>query len=1094
MANGNKQDVTLVIRAQNEAKAEFQKLVDLVSKVEKGFDGAEHSAEDLSKAIASLTSGKAGSFFLETERAVSRANQEYRESQQQIKLLAARLREMKSIVGPLEPTKAKEFNAELKKTESEFAKTEKHLKTQSAEYRTHLSLLREIRSVAGSNNAAALNSRIAGLNVPASAGRAPSPGLPGGLAPKFDPSGPRQTLDFYQRLRGQVLAMTSAYIGLYGAVNQFNKALDEQQQIQSIRARLGVSIGTSNPGAIDAEMARLKETAKSLGLEFLPLISSFSKFSVSAKLSGATAQQVNTVFQNMSKAGAVLGLTTDEMRGTFVGLEQIFNKSKLTAEDFRGQVAERLPGAMAVLAKSLGVTTSALGDMFQKGQIGSDALVGFAVQYGKYLETIDIPLTQRLAGQLNNLSNAATELRSDFAEGVAPGLIEAVGILREQMEDPEFRAGMKDFGRAIGEIAIAAAKLAPYIPDLVKFIGILVGLRALRGGVSILLETVVAWQRFSGVLTGTVAAVTAQEAAIVKLSTTVTRLGPAISVASRFIGILGFAGAFATLAFEIKKANDALDETQKKAGILSQLSNIAKRVIGIGGESPAEQERREADARRVRDQQRAKEQLAEQEKHDAQLLASVTLVEQTTEAYKSQLDVIRLQGDELGTINQKLQENKKEITDAADAARRAIRTQASVAGGGSGVLTGRQQDELLLIESDLQAALTKLESEAEEERRKIREKANEEREASAKRAADLIKAAEGLALKDKDASEFDRAQVIHNEFVAMQERVTASKDINELEKERLKLLLQQAEVERVAILNRETLLEEARKKEEEASKLTQIRDIRIQTITSQAEASGLPEAAVIEQVRKEYEDTETSILSALESAKAFYETVGGEEAALKIAQIEAQIEKVKTASQDLGDSVKSNVAAIQEQMAGGLTDAFLDFADGTKTAREALSDFASDFLRFIAEAILKKQILNAIQSASGTGGFFGALAGLMHDGGRVGSATRSRSINPASIMSAPRMHDGGVAGLKSNEITTVLERGETVRTTSQEQALQRQMSVAQAATPQLNVTMINAVDSEAMYREGASAPANQKVLLNQVRANKHAFRRELGIS
>ncbi|WP_049044398.1 hypothetical protein [Acinetobacter bereziniae] len=65
---------------------------------------------------------------------------------------------------------------------------------------------------------------------------------------------------------------------------------------------------------------------------------------------------------------------------------------------------------------------------------------------------------------------------------------------------------------------------------------------------------------------------------------------------------------------------------------------------------------------------------------------------------------------------------------------------------------------------------------------------------------------------------------------------------------------------------------------------------------------------------------------------------------------------------------------LNERIAGGLTDAIMDWADGTKSAGEAFKQFASDFLREIAQMILKQMLFNAVSQLGGGGGVGGGIA------------------------------------------------------------------------------------------------------------------------
>jgi len=63
-----------------------------------------------------------------------------------------------------------------------------------------------------------------------------------------------------------------------------------------------------------------------------------------------------------------------------------------------------------------------------------------------------------------------------------------------------------------------------------------------------------------------------------------------------------------------------------------------------------------------------------------------------------------------------------------------------------------------------------------------------------------------------------------------------------------------------------------------------------------------------------------------------------------------------------------------------------------------------------------------------SGGGLGALVpgGLYHSGGVVGRGGRSRGVPSSVFAGAPRMHNGGVAGLRPDEVPAILQRGETV--------------------------------------------------------------------
>ena len=118
-------------------------------------------------------------------------------------------------------------------------------------------------------------------------------------------------------------------------------------------------------------------------------------------------RDVQKIFGTMAKAGAVLGLRTDEMSGIFLALEQMLSKGKVTTEELRRQLGERLPGAFGIMAASLGVTLPKLDEMLKKGELlSAEVLPGFAdaVEQAFGLESVD--RVETLVASQNRLTTA----------------------------------------------------------------------------------------------------------------------------------------------------------------------------------------------------------------------------------------------------------------------------------------------------------------------------------------------------------------------------------------------------------------------------------------------------------------------------------------------------------------------------------------------------------------------------------------------------------------------------------------------------------------------------------------------------------------
>lgn len=142
------------------------------------------------------------------------------------------------------------------------------------------------------------------------------------------------------------------------------------------------------------------------------------------------------------------------------------------------------------------------------------------------------------------------------------------------------------------------------------------------------------------------------------------------------------------------------------------------------------------------------------------------------------------------------------------------------------------------------------------------------------------------------------------------------------------------------------------------------------------------------------------------------------------------MDKVRDSSEflyDLGE-------ALPGKLADGFTDAWGTWMDGTKSAGEAMEDFARSTLKWISQMITRWLVMKAIQGVTGAGG--GTIANVAHKGTIVGSSEGiKRRVSHALFNFAPRLHNGINNQLKPNEYPAILQKDEGVFTPAQMKAL-----------------------------------------------------------
>ena len=163
-----------------------------------------------------------------------------------------------------------------------------------------------------------------------------------------------------------VMAIGAAAI--YAGKACFDASLQMDRLVKSY-----TTIEGSTSGAV-SQLDYIYEISNKLGLEFQSTAEAAKGFFAAGKGS-ALQKDLNGIFEGVSQAGAALSLSTEQMDGVFLALGQIISKGKVQAEELRGQLGERLPGAFNLAARAMGVTTAQLDDMLKKGQVTAEDML-----------------------------------------------------------------------------------------------------------------------------------------------------------------------------------------------------------------------------------------------------------------------------------------------------------------------------------------------------------------------------------------------------------------------------------------------------------------------------------------------------------------------------------------------------------------------------------------------------------------------------------------------------------------------------------------------------------------------------------------------
>jgi hypothetical protein len=306
--------------------------------------------------------------------------------------------------------------------------------------------------------------------------------------------------------------------------------------------------------------------------------------------------------------------------------------------------------------------------------------------------------------------------------------------------------------------------------------------------------------------------------------------------------------------------------------------------------------------------------------------------------------------------------------------------------------------------------------------------------------------------------------------------------------------------------NQETLAENERK----INDLLQERETRIEAVNLLQSIGALSSTQAQERIAAINAELIPQMDQLVIAAQEFINTLGNSpeaqaaQAALdlitaKVAATRTELTQTQRIWMNLGTQlaggIVDTVGVLAKGLAGAITGAN-SLADAFKGARDAFLNFAADFLIQIGQMILKAILLQALQNMiNGTkGGFLDAVLGAAahHSGGIVGRDGTPRKIAASAFLGAQRFHEGGMPGLRSNEVPAILKKGEEVITEDDARHQKNLESIAGASgSGPTELTVMNSIDPVDMLMRAAGTPAGKKIFFNIVRADRATYKQLL---
>lgn len=990
----------------------------------------------------------------------------------------------------------------------------------------------------------------------------------------------RESLSIFQRLRGEVLALATAYVGVQGTINLAGGAVDaykmRQQALLKISAVVGQDIEEQN-----AQWQYMVGLANKLGIELAVVATSYTKFAVAANAVGIGMQETRYIYESIAKAGRVFALSSDDMNGVFKALEQMLSKGQVYAEELRGQLGERLPGAVALFAKGMGMSVQELTKALELGTVRSEDVINFARANAEQVDALVEKASGSVQAAEARLQSAMVLFKLAIADS---GFIEHYAKMLERLtaflNSAEGQMAAAKLGEAFSHVADAVIYLAENL-DTVK--EIITGLALLKFG-QMLVGMAIGVTKLVGKVKLLTAATFELEASLLAANTAtgflragLLRLIPifglvlasweigewAYETSETFQTVMDYVGLYLRGAIEllgtlIATIPEALKDAARGAKHLFKsmfedrgefVSNTAKLWEDLS--------KSWADAQDKMDRKYAESAKFRMGLVNTEFNGWMAKID---ELNRKQLSPSGATGGFAGMFNTqpeappltrpgfqftedpgggstaasrevaRLTKEYEKLGLAADKAAKAARealvrkdlpgrlqlideefapryAEANKVGGEAGkqlvaqldaIVAKRKEIERLEFENATKGAAN--DTKRADALLALRNQ-YEQMEASLGQREAKIDPTKSFA--ERMAADLAKVSVQYDQLIAKAKKLGDQKlatQFEDLKKQNLELATLKARTD------------ELKRLEDDVNSQLEIKRSRLQEINALREAGVISEDEQVSRTVALYNEQNVAIAASVDNLEAFARTMQSSMTAEQFAKINAEIATMRAGLQDITGTYTQwdtmIVNGVLDSMSTSLNTIAHDLVEvmhGTMSIGDAFQNlgvvvqkFFADFLLQIAQAILQQMLLNALAGAgwggiSNTATSMGGVAGasVFHSGGVVSgsSANRSRDVSSNWFANAPRFHDGGMPGLKRDEVPAILQKGEQVLSKDDPNNILNGAGQQSSGPAQpMGVKIVNTFDASDVVSQGLSTAAGEQAIINVVRSNRSAIK------
>ena len=222
-------------------------------------------------------------------------------------------------------------------------------------------------------------------------------------------------------------------------IDMLKGGLDLANEVDILNTKLETATGGTYE--FGSAISYLRTEADTYRQNLKVLESSYASYTASARETNLSLTDQRDIFSGIVTASAALKLSSDQTEGALRAVEQMLSKGNVQAEELRGQLGERLPGAFNLAAKAMGVSTDELNDMLDRGEVlAEDLLPKLADVLEDRFSEAAIKAARGIQGSYNIISNSMLDMQETLLNalensGVTEWIADTTDALKSLTED-----------------------------------------------------------------------------------------------------------------------------------------------------------------------------------------------------------------------------------------------------------------------------------------------------------------------------------------------------------------------------------------------------------------------------------------------------------------------------------------------------------------------------------------------------------------------------------------------------------------------------------------------------------------------------------